>query len=280
LQNNKIAQRFYLTRLRRYFELWTNTNFKTNIPSALLTWRLNSQVRHAGLDQASSVFLDSRLRGNDILRVFIRRSNIWGFLVYMFKKVSHMDDRTATNTDGFSLVELIASLTIAGILAVALMTIVVTALNGFSLSKDAAGVTQKGNLALSRIRVELLNATSITTAEANRIIYKTHDGTYEILKTGNVITLEKTDAGSPIPAKTLVDNILADYGTDSFLSYEKRGGSTWATSDDMLELYAITLMLKFTNYANALETMINPRMNRVRNAPLLVMATVFQTDFL
>jgi len=178
---------------------------------------------------------------------------------------------------GFSLVELIASLTIAGILALALMTIVVTALKGFSLSKDAAGVTQKANLALSRIRVELLNATSITTAQANRIIYTTIDGTYEILKTGNVITLEKTDAGSPIPAKTLVDNILANYGTDSFLLYEKRGGATWTTADDMLELYAVKLMLKFTNHANALETMINPRNNRLRNAPLLVKVTFFQT---
>ncbi len=191
-----------------------------------------------------------------------------------------MDDRTATNTDGFSLVELIASLTIAGILAVSLMTIVVTALNGFSLSKDAAGVNQKASLALSRIRIELLNATDITTAEANRIIYTANDETYVIQKTGNVVTLEKTAGTSTIPAKNLVDNILADYGTDNFLTYEKRGGSTWATSDDMSELYAITLMLKFTNYANSLETMINPRMNRLRNAPLLVMATVFQTDFL
>jgi hypothetical protein len=41
----------------------------------ILTWRLNSQLRHAGLDPASSVFLDSRLRGNDELRVFNRRSN-------------------------------------------------------------------------------------------------------------------------------------------------------------------------------------------------------------
>ncbi len=190
-----------------------------------------------------------------------------------------MDDRTATNTDGFSLVELIASLTIAGILALALMTIVVTALKGFSLSRDAAGVTQKANLALSRIRTELLNATSITTAEANRVIYTTNDGTYEILKTGNVITLEKTDAASPIPAKTLVDNILANYGTDSFLTYEESDASAW-TPPDISELYGITVILKFTNYANKLETMINPRMNRLRNAPLLVMATVFQTDFL
>ena len=42
----------------------------------ILTWRLNSQLRHAGLDPASSVFLDSRLRGNDNRGVFNRRSNI------------------------------------------------------------------------------------------------------------------------------------------------------------------------------------------------------------
>jgi hypothetical protein len=38
----------------------------------LLTWRLNSQLRHAGLDPASSALLDCRLRGNDELRVFTR----------------------------------------------------------------------------------------------------------------------------------------------------------------------------------------------------------------
>jgi hypothetical protein len=49
----------------------------------LLTRRLNSQLRHAGLDPASSTLLDSRLRGNDELRVFIRRSNISGGLPAM-----------------------------------------------------------------------------------------------------------------------------------------------------------------------------------------------------
>ncbi len=183
-----------------------------------------------------------------------------------------------TKSNGFSLVELIASLTIAGILALALMTIVVTALKGFSLSKDAAGVTQKANLGLSRIRIELLNVTDITTAEANRIIYTTDDGTYEIHKTGNVITLEKTAGTSTIPAKTLVDNVLADYGTDNFLTFQKRNASAWTASDDISELYAITVMLKFTNYADALVTMVNPRMNHLRNAPLLVMAVFLGTE--
>jgi len=185
-----------------------------------------------------------------------------------------------TNNKGFSLVELIASLTIAGILAVALMTIVVTALNGFSLSRKAAGVTQKANLALSRIRVELLNATNITTANANKIVYTTQDGTYELLKTGNTITLEKTAGTSaPIGPKILVDNILADYGTDFFLLYEKSNATTW-TPPDMSELYTIKVMLKFSDYSDPLETAINPRMNQIRNAPLLVMTTIFQTGLL
>ena len=44
---------------------------KTDCIGTLLTWRLNSQSRHAGLDPASSALLDSRLRGNDESRVFI-----------------------------------------------------------------------------------------------------------------------------------------------------------------------------------------------------------------
>jgi len=174
------------------------------------------------------------------------------------------------NYNGFSLVELIASLAIAGILAAALMTIVTTAMNGFSLSREAAGLTQKANLALARLRVELLNAEDIITAEDNRIIYTVDGDTHEILRTGNSITLEKTAGATTIPAKTLVDNIAADYGTDTFLTYEKQDASAWLTSDDFSELYAIKVKLKFIDYHADLDTMINPRNNRVRNAPLLV----------
>ncbi len=175
--------------------------------------------------------------------------------------------------NGFSLVELIASLVIAGILAAALMTIVVTAINGFSLSREAAGVTQKANLALARLRIELLNAEDIFTAEDDRVVYTANNGTYEILRSGTTITLEKTD-NPTIPAKTLVDNIAADYGTDTFLIFEKLGATAWTTSDDFSELYAIKIKLKFSDYHADLDTMVNPRKNRVRNAPLLVYRNV------
>ena len=51
------------------------------------TWRLNSQLRHAWLDPASSLFLDPRLRGNDNQRVFNRRSNNKRHSDYHHRKV-------------------------------------------------------------------------------------------------------------------------------------------------------------------------------------------------
>ena len=93
------------------------------------------------------------------------------------------------NQRGFSLVELVASLVIAGILAVALTTIVVTAMDGYVFSQNSADVSQKGQLALARMRSELLNATAVSTATASKIVFTNPDGTYELEKTGDLITL-------------------------------------------------------------------------------------------
>jgi prepilin-type N-terminal cleavage/methylation domain-containing protein len=169
---------------------------------------------------------------------------------------------------GFSLVELIASLTIAGILAVALMTIVVTALNGFSLTRDAAEITQKTTLALARIRIELLNATEISTASNNNyVMYDSNDGaSYKISidSTNNRITLERTSY--PIILQTLVDNISSDYyATNNFLEYKDSTNNDW--ENDISRLYTIAVKLKFTNYNDILETTINPRLNTLRNLP-------------
>lgn len=177
---------------------------------------------------------------------------------------------TIDKNNGFSLVELIASLTIAGILAVALMTIVVTALNGFTLSRDGAEIYQKANLALARIRIELLNVTDIVATDDDYVEYVSNDGaTYKINKNSdsNQITLART-SNPPISAKILVDNIVSDYGSDDFLDYTLSNGDPW-TSNEIADLYAIVVKLKFTTYNDMLETTINPRLNTLRNLPRL-----------
>jgi prepilin-type N-terminal cleavage/methylation domain-containing protein len=182
----------------------------------------------------------------------------------MQTNASNLKHLTIEKDNGFSLVELIASLTIAGILAVALMTIVVTALNGFSLSRDAAGISQKASMALARIRIELLNATEISTADPDYVEYVSNDGSsYKINKdsVNNQITLER------LSAQTLIDNISSVYGADSFLEYTQSTGAAWTPPNEISDLYAITVKLKFTNYNDMLETTINPRLNTLRNLP-------------
>jgi len=171
---------------------------------------------------------------------------------------------------GFSMVELIASLVIAGILAVSLMTVEVTALDGYLFAQNTASISQKGRLALARMRIELLNATSITTATADKIVFTNPDGTYELERSGTVITLRQNSAPA-IAAKTLVDNLPAGYGSDQLFEFQKAPSSgAWSTADDLSELFAINITLKFDDYSGSFQTTVNPRDNRQRVAPRLL----------
>ena len=174
------------------------------------------------------------------------------------------------NQRGLSLVELVASLVIAGILAVALSTIVVTAMDGYIFSQNSADVTQKGQLALARMRSELLNATAVSTATGSKIVFTNPDGTYELEKTGSVITLRRTSAPAVAP-KTLVDNILVNYGSDQLFIYQKVPLSgTWSAGEDIALLYAIDITLKFDDNSTVFNTTVNPRANRLRVAPRML----------
>lgn len=182
-------------------------------------------------------------------------------MVYTFSKTG--------NQRGFSLVELVASLVIAGILAVALTTIVVVAMDGYVFSQDTAEVSQKGQLALARMRSELLNATAVSTATANKIVFTNPDGTYELEKTNDLITLRRTSSPAVAP-KTLVDSLLVNYGTDQLFTYQKVPSSgTWSAGENIALLYTIDIMLIFDN--NTLfSTSVNPRANRLRNTPRML----------
>jgi prepilin-type N-terminal cleavage/methylation domain-containing protein len=184
-------------------------------------------------------------------------------MVYLFSKTG--------NQHGFSLVELVASLVIAGILAVALSTVVVTAMDGYVVSQNAADVSQKGQLALARMRLELLNATSVSTATADKIVFSNPDGDYELeKKTGGVITLTRASAPAVGP-KTLVDTILVTYGADQLFAYHKAPGSgNWSAGEDIALLYAIDITLKFDDMNTVFSTSVNPRANRLRVAPRML----------
>jgi len=168
------------------------------------------------------------------------------------------------------LVELVASLVIAGILAVSLATVVVTAMEGYVFSQNTADVSQKAQLALARMRNELLNATAISTATGDKIAFSNPDGSYELERAGGVITLRRTSAPAVAP-KTLVDNIPVNYGADQLFVYQKVPASgAWTAGEDIALLYAIDITLKFDNNGAVFSTSVNPRANRLRMAPRML----------
>ena len=174
------------------------------------------------------------------------------------------------NQRGFSLVELVASLVIAGILAVALSTIVVTAMDGYVLSRNSVDVSQKAQLALARMHNELLLATAISTATADRIAFSNPDGDFEVERTGSVITLRRTSLPAVAP-KTLVDGILVNYGTDQLFVYQKvPGNGAWSVGEDFALLYTIDITLKFDDNSTIFQSRLNPRANRLRVTPLML----------
>lgn len=174
------------------------------------------------------------------------------------------------NQRGFSLVELVVSLVIAGILAVALTSVVVVAMDGYLFSRNTADVSQKAQLALARMRTELMNATAVSTATADKIAFTNSDGSFELEKSGGVVTLRRTSTPAVSP-KTLVDSVLVDYGADQLFAYQKVPGSgSWSAGEDFALLYAIDIILKFDAVDTVFQTSINPRANRLRTVPRML----------
>jgi hypothetical protein len=165
-----------------------------------------------------------------------------------------------------------------GIVALALATTMVTAVEGYLFSRDSADISQKAQLALARISKELLQATAIATATGTNVAYTNPAGSFQIVKNNDVITLEKTDAPVYAPQK-LIDNVATDYGSDSFLVFKKLDGSTWTSADNINTLHTVTIVLKMTSISGRrlpdFQTTINPRENdplkeRLRNVPRII----------
>jgi prepilin-type N-terminal cleavage/methylation domain-containing protein len=159
--------------------------------------------------------------------------------------------------NGFTLIEIIASLTIVGIIASAVGTGLVTFIDAYSIGKENSSIAQKVQIAMNHIVSELREASDIS-GSASSITYKIYfeddtDRTISLNENNSiVINHEGTDY-------TLLDNV-----NSLNISY--------TNSDDGAALSAIDFQFSITRSDDSGVThdfsiRANPRSNGQLNGP-------------
>lgn len=173
------------------------------------------------------------------------------------------------NQSGFTLIEVIVVMIIIGIVAVGLSAMIVYIAQNFLFAREADELSQKAQLAMARIKKELEDVKSISTANANAVRYKlANDVEYEIQLSGTAINMQVGNSSE----KTLIDGLAAGNGGQTFLAYKQADGNSWTTSNSINDLAQIQIVfvLNFQGGTNLkFETTINPRRTTVLSVPRL-----------
>jgi prepilin-type N-terminal cleavage/methylation domain-containing protein len=192
--------------------------------------------------------------------------------------------RKLTDKKGFTLIEMIMVLIIMGIAGISLVNIIIYSMQSYIFARNADQLSQKAQLAMARIKVELINASEVSVASASQITFKlpqsaappscttTTGCQYTILLSDNQVTLrDVTNSGA---AQVLIDGLTASNNGNSFLSYYQSDGSTaWTTTNGFSELGTIQVIISLDNKTGSgtipvkYVGSINPRANTILIAP-------------
>ncbi|MCP4178147.1 MAG: prepilin-type N-terminal cleavage/methylation domain-containing protein [bacterium] len=181
------------------------------------------------------------------------------------------------NDSGFTLVEIIMTLVLLGIIGVAINYGLIHGVKGFLFVKNNSRIAQNSQFALSRITRDFKEISDVSAASDTSITYTTPSGTFTLKKIDEIEKKQielKRESDSVIGV--LIDN-LGEYNSDVFLQYEQSDGSVWSVDDDEIaDLYYIkvNLILKrdedgFSAPDQVFNTYVNPRNTGVSNMPIM-----------
>jgi len=166
---------------------------------------------------------------------------------------------------GFTLIEIIVSLILVGIMASVAGMGIVAGVQGYLFAKDNAAVSGKAQLAMSRLNRTFMEVLDITTASPTRVTYNRLSGgvnTQETLYL-DTNTIKIAGGGNASGGDTLVDNV-----NSLALTYQK-GAANWVQGTDdfsLLSTVGVTLILTRPDGGNnvTFSTVITPRNNANR----------------
>lgn len=128
-----------------------------------------------------------------------------------------------TDKKGFTLIEVIVSLVLLGILVVIAGLGLVQIVNGYSLAKQNSETIQKVQIAMTRIAKELGSVTTVTSAAPASITYTRQGPVTDTLALSGS-TVQITGITPIFPGTTLINNVTA-----FTLTYFDAAGNATAT---------------------------------------------------
>lgn len=189
------------------------------------------------------------------------------------------------NAKGFSLIEVIAVLVIMGILAVGLSMGLIKGVEQYLFASEANAISQKAQLAMARIKKELVGIISVDSISGNQIRYtrpysppscqNSNGCTFIIQKSGSSILLTNLQPDGGAESQVLIDNVLDPYaGGDVFLVFKDFNDVTWTvesgnTVNNLAKIQVLIVLTYGSGDTIRLNSTINPRQSDKLNAPTL-----------
>lgn len=130
---------------------------------------------------------------------------------------------------GFTLVEVVVTLVLVGIMATVAGMAIVQGVQGYVFARENATTTHKAQLAMARMSRELIELTNVTGATAIQIDYDRDSANHTIVFAGSEVTLE--------------GDVLVNDVSSLSLSYRDSNGNLCAGTDADLSTIQIDLVL-------------------------------------
>ncbi|MCX5849014.1 MAG: type II secretion system protein [Deltaproteobacteria bacterium] len=168
---------------------------------------------------------------------------------------------------GFTLIEVIVTLVLVGVMAAVAGIGIVSAMKGYVFAKSNTVIAGKAQVALARITRELTDLSDVTTANTAFIVFNEIEAggssdTVAIGQNGTQIKIAKGNLGTT-PDYTAGDTLVDQVTTLSF-AY-KKGSDIWTTADDISLLSHIVVSLTMSGAGGGssvkFNTTVSPRNN-------------------
>jgi prepilin-type N-terminal cleavage/methylation domain-containing protein len=188
---------------------------------------------------------------------------------------------------GFTLIEVIVSLVLMGIMGLVAAMGLVQGIKAYALTKTSSETVQQAEYALNRIKLEFMNMDTVTAASSESITFTTNKVFSRISEPPISYTIARDSVNNKInltvtpPVGTASTNeLLTGVGTGgSFLTYISNAGSAWGTANGFggtlactsssLSYITINLIITRPDGGGNLTftTSINPRNNECTDGP-------------